>query len=466
MADPSIPTSSSSSDLSRLIGFWSGVGVVVGTTIGSGIFRVPGELANRLGHPLIILALWGGFGLVSLCGALAMAELGCLLPQTGGIYVYLRAAYGDAAAFVFGWLYLLVTVPSAIGALAVFFAELVREFIGLDPVWELLIAIATILFLMAANIRGLKQGLLIQDIFTLIKVGALLLLIVTALIFGHGDFGHLLAPAQESLSLGSLAAAVYLIMWSNSGWQSLSMVAGEIKDPQRLMTPILVTGLLTVAVLYCGANVAYEYVLPIEAIGAEPIAALRVMTLVLGDAGKIVLQLCIMASVFGALNGVVLTRTRVPFALARDGLTFSVLGKCHERWATPYVAIIVQGSVAIGLVLSLRQFTALTRYFAVVEYLALVFAVMGVFILRRTMALAQRPYRTFGYPVVPWIFIVGAGVGVLATLISAVNEGAWAPLIGLGITLLGFPMYWFWRRRKAGPRIGSFIEYEEKPKKG
>jgi amino acid transporter len=448
MGDGSIPTSSTSGDLSRAIGFWSGVGIVVGTTIGSGIFRVPGELATRVGNPLIILALWACFGLISLCGALAMAELGCMLPHTGGIYVYLRAAYGDAAAFVFGWLYLLVTVPSAIGALAVFFAELVGDFIGLASVWQPVIAIATIVFLMAANIRGLKQGLIIQDIFTLIKVGALLVLIATALIFGHGDFGNLTASAPEPLTLGNLAAALYLVMWSNSGWQSLSMVAGEITEPERRMTPILTAGLLTIVGLYFGANVAYQYVLPIESIRGEPIGALRVMTLVLGNAGKIFLQLCIMASVFGALNGVVLARTRVPFALARDGLTFSVLGKCHPCWATPYVAILVQGCVAIGLVLWLREFTALTRYFAVVEYLALVFAVMAVFVLRRTMAQAERPYRTFGYPLVPLVFVVGAGIGVMATVVSAAIEGAWAPLIGLAITLLGFPIYWLWRRGK------------------
>src|SRR5262249_15484499 len=150
------------------------------------------------------------------------------------------------------------------------------------------------------------------------KVGALVVLIATALIFGHGDWGNLIAPADEPIGLGNMAAAVYLVMWSNSGWQSLSMVAGEITDPQRRITPMLTVGLLTIVALYCGVNLAYVYVLPIDSIRGEPIVALRVMTLVLGDAGKIFLQLCIMASVFGALNGVVLTRTRVPFALAQD----------------------------------------------------------------------------------------------------------------------------------------------------
>jgi amino acid transporter len=432
-------------DLRRVIGFWSAVGIVVGTTIGSGVFRAPQAVAEHVGDPRIILLLWAGFGLVSLCGCLSLAELACLLPHTGGIYVYLRAAFGDSAAFVFGWLYLLVTVPSALGALAVFFAELVGELCGVSNAWVPAIAIATIVGLMAINIRGVAQGLLIQNLLTLIKVGALVLLIGAVFTLGAGDVRHWTAVPDRPPTIAGLAAGIYLVMWSNSGWQSLTMVAGEMADPSRRLTPTLATGILTVVALYVGANLAYLYVLPVQAIEEEPVVAGRVMALVLGETGRRLIQGGIIASVLGALNGVMLARSRVVYALARDGLAFGFLGKCHPRWATPYAAILAQGGVAIVLVLCLGQFTALTRYFAVVEYLALAFAVAAVLVLRRTMPEAPRPYRTFGYPWVPLLFVAGAGAGVLATLWSSINEGAVAPLVGLAITALGFPVFWLWR---------------------
>jgi APA family basic amino acid/polyamine antiporter len=236
------------------------------------------------------------------------------------------------------------------------------------------------------------------------------------------------------------------------------MVAGEMAEPERRLTPTLATGLLTIVGLYLGANLAYLYILPLEAIREEPVVASRVMGLILGETGSMLIQVGIMASVLGALNGVMLARSRVVYAMARDRLAFAVLGRCHQRWATPHVAILAQGSMAIILVLSLGQFTALTRYFAVVEYLALTFAVGAVFALRRKLPEAPRPYRTLGYPWVPLVFITGAGAGVIATIGSTVHEGALAPLIGLGITVLGFPVYWLWRRGwqvQATPDTGS-----------
>jgi APA family basic amino acid/polyamine antiporter len=227
------------------------------------------------------------------------------------------------------------------------------------------------------------------------------------------------------------------------------MVAGEMNNPERWMTRTLVTGILTIVILYTGANLAYGYLLPVDAIRAEPLVASKVMALTLGEPGRTAIEVGILASVFGALNGVMLARSRVAYALACDGLSFAVLARCHPRWATPHVAIAVQGGVAIVLVLWLREFTALTRYFVVVEYQALAIAVAAVFVLRHTMADASRPYRTFGYPWVPLVFVTAASAGVVAIAASAANEGAFAPLSGLGITALGFPIYYLWRR---GPR--------------
>ena len=224
-------------------------------------------------------------------------------------------------------------------------------------------------------------------------------------------------------------------------------MAGEVTDVERRLKGIIVVGMATIIVLYLGANVAYFYMLPVEAMASEQIVARRVMRDILGNPGAAEMGACIMASVFGALNGVVLTKSRVAYALSRDGLSFSALGRCHPRFATPYVSILVQGAVASALVFWLQSFKRLTTYFVVVEWFALVFAIAAVFVLRRKMPDAPRPYRTPLYPWVPLVFVVGTTVGLASIVWSNARERDFAPLIGLGIALAGFPVYWIWRRR-------------------
>jgi amino acid transporter len=436
--------------LARVIGLWGGLAIIVGITIGGGIFRKPHTLARDVGDPAAILGLWVAFGLVSLCGALALAELASMLPDTGGVYVYLRRAYGDAAAFVFGWLFLLVSTPAAIGALATFFAELLHGLLGVDPgsaaPWSIPVtAGVTIAALSIVNLLGARLGSAVQSVFAFLKVGALLALIVVSFTAPGGTLAHLAPAGPAARNLGRGAASV---IWAYDGWVAVSMVAGEVVAAERMMRRVIVGGMLLIVALYVGANVGYFYALPVEAMAAETGGVpQRIMADRLGPLGAALIGAAILCSVFGALNGNVLAKPRVAYAMARDGLTFGFLGRAHPRWGTPHFAILIQAGMAIVLVVLLRDFDALTTYFVVVEWSALLFAVAAVFVLRRRSPDLPRPFRTPGYPWVPLLFLAGTLAGLVAIVWGEVDlpQPNYAPLWGLALAAAGFPVYRLWR---------------------
>ena len=438
-------------DLPRVIGFWGGTALIVGITIGSGIFRKPYTLARDVGDPPAILGLWVFFGAISLCGALALAELSSMLPRTGGVYVYLRSAYGDAAAFVFGWLYLLVATPATLGALSTFFAELL---VGLSGArmeaagsWTVpVVAATTVVVLTAANFLGVRLGSAIQTSFTVVKVAALLGLVMACFVFASGSFGHLRPSATGPANLGSGAASV---IWAYDGWIAVSMIAGEVAAPEKRLKRIIVFGMLSIVVLYLAANLGYFYVMPVEAMATEAGGVPQsIMGGLMGPSGAWAIGALILCSVFGALNGNVLAKPRVAFAMARDGLTFSFLGRAHPRFATPYAALWIQAAMALVLIALLRDFDRLTTYFVVVEWSALLFAVGAVIVLRRRQPDAPRPFRTPGYPAVPLAFLAGTLVGLVAIVWGEVRQPVpnYSPLVGLVIAAAGFPAYRLWSR--------------------
>ena len=436
-------------DLRRVIGFFGGTAVIVGITIGSGIFRTPPTIAGLVPHPLVIIALWGALGIISICGALAVAELSSLLPRAGGVYVFLREAYGDAAAFVFGWLYVLVTTPAAIAALSTVFAEFLLNLLGVlaDTSTIQTIAIGAIVLLTLANVLGARVGTAVSEVTTVVKVTALAAIILGAFLLGKGSVSHL--TDGGAVQTGGLARAVASVIWTYDGWIAVSMVAGEVVAPERLMKRIIITGMLVIVTLYVGANLAYLYMMPVDVMAQQKEAIARtVMTAVAGPAGGIAIMLAIMTSVFGALNGNLLAKPRVAYAMARDGLTFSFLGNAHPRWSTPWAALLTQGIVAIIMVLVLRDFDTLTTYFVVVEWAALIFAVGAVFVLRRTMPDAPRPFRTPGYPWVPLVFVSGTVIGLTAIVAGQIQVGNFSPIYGLGIAAAGFPAHHLWKRLK------------------
>ena len=443
------PAYSQAHDLRRVIGFAGGTALIVGITIGGGIFRKPPTIAGLVPNPLVILGLWAAFGLISICGALAIAELSSLLPRPGGVYVFLREAYGDAAAFVFGWLYVLVTTPTAVAALAAVFAEFLLNLLGMpvDAVAVQVIAIGAIITLTGTNVLGARVGAGVSEVTTLVKVAALAAIILGAFLFGNGSLSHL--SEGGAVERGGLARAVASVFWTYDGWIAVSMIAGEVVAPERLMKRIIITGMLVIVTLYIGANLAYLYMMPVSVMAQQREAIARtVMTEIAGPAAGIGILLAIMTSVFGALNGNLLAKPRVAYAMARDGLTFSFLGKIHPRWSTPWAALLIQGLVAIIMVLILHDFDTLTTYFVVVEWGALIFAVAAVFVLRRKMARAPRPYHTPGYPWVPLLFVLGTIVGVSAIVWGEIQVGNLSPIYGLGIALAGFPVHQLWKRLK------------------
>jgi amino acid transporter len=436
-------------DLKRVIGLSGGVALIVGITIGSGIFRTPPTIAGLVPNPMVIMGLWTVFGLISICGALTVAELSTLLPRPGGVYVFLREAYGDAAAFVFGWLYVLVTTPTTAAALATAFSEFLLNLLGVAAGTSTvqMLAIAAIITVSCANVLGAKVGAAVSEVTTLVKVTALAAIILGAFLLADGSVSHITAGGTVDGS--GIARAMASVIWTYDGWVAVSMIAGEVIAPERLMKRIIIVGTMIIVVLYIGANLAYLYVMPVGVMAQQKEAIARtVMTAIVGPVGGAVTLLAIMTSVFGALNGNFLSRPRVTYAMARDGLTFSFLGLTHSRWATPWVAVMIQGVAAIVMIIALRDFDRLTTYFVVVEWAALIFAVGAVFVLRRTMSQVSRPFRTPGYPWVPLFFVVGTVAGVSAIVWGEIQVGNFSPIYGLAIAAAGFPVHHFWKQFK------------------
>jgi basic amino acid/polyamine antiporter, APA family len=452
MSSPAQPAHSTTHDLRRVIGFAGGIAVIVGITIGSGIFRTPPTIARLVPNPLVIMGLWTAFGLISICGALAVAELSSLLPRPGGVYVFLREAYGDAAAFVFGWLYVLVTTPTTVAALATVFAEFLLNLLGvpLEARAVQTIAIAAIIALTGANVLGARVGAGVSEVTTVVKVAALAAIILGVFLLGHGSLSHF--GQGGVVQRAGLARAMASVIWTYDGWIAVSMIAGEVVAPERLLKRIIIVGMLVIVTLYIGANLAYLYMMPVDTMAQQREAIARtVMTAIAGPAAGVVVMLAILTSVFGALNGNLLAKPRVAYAMARDGLIFSFLGKTHPRWSTPWAALVIQGMVAIIMVLVLKDFDRLTTYFVVVEWAALIFAVAAVFVLRRKMAAAPRPFRTPAYPWVPIVFLVGTVVGLSAIVWGEIQVGNVSPIYGLGIAAGGFPVHYLWKRLQRSP---------------
>jgi amino acid transporter len=290
----------------------------------------------------------------------------------------------------------------------------------------------------------------VSEVTTLVKVTALATIILGAFLLGNGSLSNI--TEGGAVQGGGLARAVAAVIWTYDGWIAVSMIAGEVVAPERLMKRIIIVGMLVIVTLYIGANLAYLYMMPVSVMAQQKEAIARtVITAFSGPAGGVLIMLAIMTSVFGALNGNLLAKPRVPYAMARDGLIFSFLGKIHPRWSTPWAALLIQGAVAIIMVLVLRDFDTLTTYFVVVEWAALIFAVGAVFVLRRKMAERPRPFRTPAYPWVPLFFVLGTVAGLSAIVWGQIQVGNFSPIYGLAIAAAGFPVHHLWKRFKRGP---------------
>ncbi|HEU4454265.1 MAG TPA: amino acid permease [Longimicrobium sp.] len=431
--------------LPRRLGVWSAAAVLVGSTIGSGIFRVMGGengVADRVGTVGAIGLIWVVGALVALVGALTIAELAAMYPRSGGIYVFLREAYGPLPAFLFGWTELLVIRPSALGAIAMIFAEYANRIFGYGADNVKWVAAATLVMLALANLRSVNWGAVVQNLSTVAKVAGIVGLAVLGFMFGDGASGALsVGPMGLSpVSWAGFGLALVSVMWAYDGWADLTFVAGEVKDPGRTMPRAIIGGVLGVVAIYMVINLAYLYLLSIDEMRASGLVASDAAQKIFGALGASVVAAVVMVSTFGATNGSMMTGPRIFYAMAEDGNFFRPIAAVHPRWKTPYAAILLAAALGVGYVL-LRNFQQLADAFILGIWPFYALAVGAVYILRRRHPDAERPYRTWGYPIVPAIFLV-ASVAML--LNSAVNS-ARDTLIGFGVILAGIPAFYLWR---------------------
>ena len=432
--------------LPRRLGLLDATLIVIGIVIGVGIFLLPNVIARSLPWGPAMLAVWLGAGALSYCGALAYAELGAMMPATGGQYVYLREAFGGCCGFLGGWVSMLAVVPGGMAFLAMGFGIYLTTFLPLSAMEQRAVAVLLVAVLSAANYAGIREGVWIQRIFTLLKIAGILLLMGAAVAAPHHAGAHL---PRVALSYSGIGLAVSACLMAYNGWSYVSFVAGELKDPQRNLPRALGLGMASVIALYVGANLAYLRVLPVGEIGATERVGALVMQRTLGPEGERILAVVVLMSIIGAINGNILTGARVPFAQAQDGLFFARFGRMHPRFQTPGVAIAAQGAWTCGLILT-GSYEALFAYAILSAWLFYTLSVAAVWVLRRKAPDAPRPYRMWGYPYTLGAFLIVSAWFMGDALIHQPKPS----LIALGMTALGVPCYFVWRRSMStGPEL-------------
>lgn len=433
--------------LARSLGLGSAIAVLIGSTIGSGIFRSPAGIAARLPDEKLFLLAWVVGGVLSLCGALTFAELSSALPRTGGVFVYLREAFGRLPAFLFGWAELTIIRASALGAISLVFAEYFLRFFSFaeTDLAVRLVAVSAILIVATLNFMGVRFGALVQNMTTVAKFGAILLLAGAAFLIG----ARVPAPAlTEALAVGRTGTlsvfglALISVLWVYDGWADVTFLSGEVKRPERNLPIALIVGTLAVIAIYTVANLAYLRLLPIDEIAASKLVAADAAYRIVGGFGVKLVSLTVMISAFGTLNGSMMTGPRIFFAMAEDGLFFRKVAAVHRRFNTPYVAIWLATALAIAF-LMIRTFEQLADAFVLGIWPFYAGGVAAVFVLRRKQPDLERPYRVWGYPFTPMLFI-GAAVFLLAnSLVRDISA-----VIGFAIILAGIPVFYVWEKRR------------------
>jgi APA family basic amino acid/polyamine antiporter len=428
--------------LPRRLGLGSAVAVLVGTTIGSGIFRVPAGVAGTLGVPGPVIVAWVLGGVVALAGALAIAELAAALPRSGGIFTFLLEAFGPLPAFLFGWSELTVIRASALGAIATIFAEYLGYFLHFDPPTVRRVAAGAIVVIGCLNYAGVRAAAGVMNVLTVAKFAAVGLLGLLAFTAAGGSAVHFTPVWSGALPLSLIATALVPIMWTYDGWADLAFLGGEVRDPGRVLPRALLLGTTVIVAVYLLLNAAYIYLLPLPAMAASKLVAATAAERIplLGGAGGALVSALVMVSCFGTLNGSMMTGPRIFFAMADRGLFFPAIARVSPRFQSPSVAIGL--ATALGVVYVLfNDFQQLADKFVLGIWPFYALAVGGVYVLRRTRPDLARPYRTAGYPVTPAIFLVASvGMVVNALVTDPVNTG-----LTFAIILAGVPAYVAWK---------------------
>jgi basic amino acid/polyamine antiporter, APA family len=458
-------TGNQQEELSRRLGLTSAIMIVIGSVVGSGIFLTPSNVAAAVQIPGVMLFVWVLTGLLTLAGALTNAEIASQITDAGGQYVFFRVLYNDLTAFLYGWTTFIVYQTGSIAAIAVAFAKYFGFFITLPHLspaleaWQLplignihpfadiglkLIAISAIMLLAIINYFGVQFGGFVQNVFTFMKIAAIGGIVFLGFSFGKGSVDHFL-PLWGSPSSGSLLPAIGVAMiatlWSYDGWNSLTYLAGEVKEPQKIIPRALVLGTIAVIIIYVVTNLAYLYVLPIQEIAKSNLVAADMMEKVFSGYGGAIISLCVMISTFGTVNGTSMTTARVYFAMAKDKLFFSGFRNVHPKYKTPGRSLIVQGVWASFLTLT-GTYDQLFTYVIFAGWIFYALGAAAIFIIRKKIPDANRAFRVPGYPYVPIAFVIVATWFVVNTILVQTADS----LVGFLLLVVGIPFYLYWKR--------------------
>ena len=441
-----MPASDPEPDLRRDLTLLDSTMVNVGTMIGSAIFIVPATIAAYTQSSLLSVIIWVAGGLVSLLGALSVAELSAAMPHAGGQYVYLQKAYGPLWGFLYGWTAFMVINTASIAAISVGFAAYLGYFFPLEESGLKIAAIVSTVGLTVLNCFGLKLGAWTQNVLTFLKMAALLTLPLLSFVLPGGageNFSPLLPPEAFSTIMGPLSLAMVAVLWAYDGWIEITYVAGEVRGPGKNLPRSIIYSTLIVTLLYTSVSLACVYILGVRAMGDSELVASDVAVVILGPSGAALVAASILISTLGSNNGIVFTAARIPYAMAREGLFFRSFGTVNRRFGTPLAALVIQGILACLLTLS-GTYDQLFTYVVFASWVFYAMSCGAVIILRKTAPELPRPYKTWGYPVVPLVFIHFALILVTYTI----AEDPVASGIGAGIILLGIPAYFYWRTKK------------------
>lgn len=486
MSDNNTPFSQDPGELKPRLGLFTVLAIVVGAVIGSGIFKKPASMAEALGSPELMMAVWAIAGIVTLFGALTNAEIAGMIPQTGGQYKFFEKMYGRFVAFMYGWAIFAVIQTGSIASITYVFGEYSQYFeafqltaplvspetaestriylplIGyiypLQDLWVKLITIGTVWFLTIANYLGVVFGGGISAFFTVVKVAAILVLVAFGFAYGGGSLAHLSqdATAIAPVGAGAIFAAIIVAMsgafWSYDGWNNITYIAGEVKEAQRTIPRALFLGTIIIITVYLLINAAFLYVLPIGQMAGSKLVAADVAEVALGTMGAAFVSAAVMLSTFGTANGTIMVSARVYWAMARDRLFPISIGKTHSRFHTPANALLLQGVWTSVLILS-GTFDILTDMLIFVSWIFYAGGAYGVFVLRKKMPDAPRPYKVWGYPYVPAIFVIFALIYVVFTLVTDIQSyyngesEIIRSVFGLALLVPGIPFYFYFKKK-------------------
>jgi basic amino acid/polyamine antiporter, APA family len=450
-------------DLVRDLNVWHATAIVAGTIIGSGIFRVQGEMMREVGSAGLVYLVWVVGGLLSFFGALTYAELGAIKPWAGGEYVYVRDAYGSLPGFLCAWTWFLIAKPASIATVTTGIVDVLGTFPQLsflgsriftlhltgansfEITYGTLVAIGATVLISALNYVGVRKAGSFQLVFTALKVAMILAIMLIGFTAAQGTWGHFHSTFMGAQGgMAGFMAAMVAALWAYDGWNDLNMVSGEISNPGRTIPIALIAGVALVAFLYMGMNAAVQYVLPAASIAGLKVPASLATQIAIGSFGAALVSAGMALSMFVTLNGTIMSGGRVPFAVARDGYFFKALAEVHPRFHTPALALVVQAIMAILLLLVGGAFKDLFSLAIFAEWVFYMIAASTIFVFRKREPDTPRPYKTWGYPVVPALFIAGAAVVLYYTFAENLRNS----IAGTLVILAGAPVYLYFARQK------------------